>query len=325
MPIPLARAQAHIAHWTPKLPSRNWWPNHLFFAAHVSAAADIIRAGQLICRRDLAGAIGHDIANQDALGTNPAAHNYVRLYFRPKTVFHMRTEGIKLRADHFRLPAHMSVPVIFVFDLTKVVTRPNVHFCGRKMAHVGIVPGNDQNYFDAIDFERVYHDSATSALERAEIHDRRMAEVLIPDALPLAEALSMIICRTNFDAETLKHLVGNLDPIWWKKLRVSTKPAEMFFCWGSYITDLQLQDNALTLKVKSARDYKPGDMFKFNLVQYRRSKPPLVWNQEKALSDRSLLLRGWDTDHNYDWLIELEVALAFRGPIPVSQTTVVGG
>jgi hypothetical protein len=326
MPISVARAQAHIDHWSPKLPSRTWWPSNLFFAAHVTAAAKIIESGRLICRRNLAGAIDHDIANQEALGTNPIAHDYVRLYFRPKTHFHLRTEGIKLLTDGYRLAAHMSQPIMFLFELPNVVTRPNVRFCERKMAHVNIVPGDDEAYFDTIDFSKVYHDSGiTDPIARQDINDRRMAEVLVPDELPLAGTLRMIICRTNFDALSLQCLLRHHDPSWGPWLRVSTKPAEMFMCWGAYITELQFAGNVLNMKARPSRDYVAGTELKFYIRQGRPGLPPLEWKHNCALTNDTLRIAGWDPNATDDWKIEIEDALAFVGSIPVPQTTVIGG
>lgn len=326
MPISIRRAQQHVADWTPKLPSRPWWPNHLFFAAHVTAAASIIQTGRLRCRRDLAGAIDHDVANQDALGTNPVAHNFVRLYFRTKTHFHLRTEGIKLSTDPYRLAAHMSVPVMFVFDFASVVTRPQVQFCDRKMAHVGIAPGNDEAYFNNIDFGSVYHDSGIlDPARRAEVNDRRMAEVLVPDELPLDGSLKLILCRTNFEALTLQHILRAHDPAWRSKLRVATKPAEVFFCWGSFITDLQLAGDALTVKLKVSRDYRAGQKLKFNIQQRIPNQGSFEWAHDSVITNNPLLISGWNPAHPENWRIEIEDALAFEGAVQQVQTgTVVG-
>ncbi len=324
MPISLKRAATHITDWQPRLPSRVWWPKSLFFAAHVTAAVSILASGRLTCRRDLAGAIDHDVANQDALEANPDAHNYARLYFRPRTHFHLRTEGIKLLTDRYRLHCHMSVPIMFVFKFEKVVTRGGVGFCDRKMAHAGIQPGFDEDYFDAIDFTKVYHDRAISdPMQRAEINDRRMAEVLVPDYLPLEGTLEAVVCRTSFDATTLISLSGNNAITWQDKLRVSTKPAELFFCRGSYITELQLVGDALTLKVKSAQDYRPSQAIKFNIVQHRLQKNSIVWRHEMEISNKPLLIKGWDAESSDNWLIEIEDALAFQGKVPRAPKTVI--
>lgn len=320
MPISLARAHAHIEEWTEKLPSRPWWPNHLFFAAHVTAAADILNSGRLQSRSALLQAVGipHDIANQDALGTNPAAFEFVRLYFRPRTFFHLRTEGIKLLSDANRLPAHMSVPIMFVFRFEDVVTRQRVAFCDRKMAHVGILPGDDEAYFDNIDFSKVYHDRGISdPQERNAINDRRMAEVLVPQELPLDGTLERVICRTQFDRITLRSLLRD-QAGWREKIRTSTKPAEMFFCWGAYLTELSLSGDVLTLRVKASNDYRAGDKIKLRVVQRLPDRKMCVYDEKMQITNNGIQIRGWAPEHPDRWRIDIEDALAFAGPIPVS-------
>ena len=128
----------------------------------------------------MVGQVIHDIANHDALQANVDAWKFVRLYFRPKTNFHLRTEGIKLLTDGYRLPFHMSIPVLFIFNLEKILTKPGVCFSNRKMAHAGMTPGEDWRYFQGIDFAKVYHEGPLARSEMAEVQDIRMAEVLVP-------------------------------------------------------------------------------------------------------------------------------------------------
>ena len=62
------------------------------------------------------------MANQGALSNNPDAHQYVRLYFRPRNSFHLKTEGVKAIGDPYRAQNHMSIPVAFAFDFQKEMT-----------------------------------------------------------------------------------------------------------------------------------------------------------------------------------------------------------
>jgi len=293
------------------------WPKHLFFASHVTTAAKIIASGCLRSR-DTVGRIEHDVANQEALGTNRDAWKYVRLYFRPRTDFHLRTEGIKLLTDRWRFDAHMSIPFMFVLNLDKVVTRHDASFCDRKMAHVGIVPGSDETYFDTIDFAKVYHEAPISDPQlRREINDRGMAEVLVPDELPLRDGvLEAIVCRTQIDALTLQYLARGQDRYFLDKIRVSTRPVELFFCWGAYVEDFQFSGNALTLRVRASRDYKQGQALKFRIVQERGGSPHMVWNANVALADKPLRISGFDANVQESWLVEIEDALAFCGRAP---------
>ena len=208
MPINLKQANEHIANWQHRLGAHGFWATHLFHSAHVTTAAKIIQAGELLSREQV-GAVEFDVANQEALASNKAAWNYVRLYFRPRTNFHLRTEGIKLLTDQYRLPFHMTIPVLFVFHLEKVITSKGTCFSNRKMAHAGMLPGCDWSYFERIDFEKVYHEGPIcDRVERQEIQDIRMAEVLIPNALPLEQYLAYILCRTKIEADTLCWLAG---------------------------------------------------------------------------------------------------------------------
>lgn len=324
MPISPRRAQEHVEGWARKLPSRPWWPRYLFFAAHVTTAAKIVHSQELRCRAELGELIEHDVANQGAIGANPEAHNFVRLYFRPRTHFHLRTEGIKLRADQFRLPAHMSVPVMLIFDFIKVATRPDVHFCDRNMAHGGIQPGLDQEYFDSIDFSKVYHDAPIQdPMLRQEINDRRMAEVLIPSSLPLKDFLSGICCRTRLDALTLRALLGQNYASVADLIRVTTKPAEMFFCWGLYLSELRYADRNLTVKIKPSHDYRQGHPIDIVVEQLVNGSAAATWSHHGPITADPFLISGWGGQASNDWSITIEDSLAFRGSVPVVGSTVV--
>ena len=102
MPISLIRAQQHVELWSEKLSgtSRAKWPQHLFHTCQLEVAVEILKAGKIICRNEVQNLIC-DVANQGALWNNPEGHNYVRLYFRPRTYFHLKTEGVKSLGDPF--------------------------------------------------------------------------------------------------------------------------------------------------------------------------------------------------------------------------------
>src|SRR5258708_36164763 len=96
MSITVARAQRHIKDWVHNLarfPTRANWPTHLFHTCQLEVAAEIIKSGRIKCRGDVGNLIC-DVANQGALWNNPDAHKYVRLYFRPRNSFHLKTEGV---------------------------------------------------------------------------------------------------------------------------------------------------------------------------------------------------------------------------------------
>lgn len=109
-------AREHIRTWTERLrshPRQANWPAHLFHSADLSNAVEVLARGRLLCRRGLQE-IPCDVANQGALWNNPSAHEYVRLYFRPRNNFHLKTEGIKCLGDPYRQdPAGLRGPYPF--------------------------------------------------------------------------------------------------------------------------------------------------------------------------------------------------------------------
>ena len=170
-------------------------------------AAKILADGEIRCRND-AGPLLCDVANQGALWNNPDAHNYVRLYFRPRNSFHLKTEGIKRIGSQWRQDPHMSIPVMLVFDLERVLTSAGAFFLPSNFAHAGAQPLNGDNAFAQLPFAKIYHDSSlpTSPATRAEILDARMAEVVFDRPLPV-DLLTTVVCRTSHELETLKSFV----------------------------------------------------------------------------------------------------------------------
>jgi hypothetical protein len=209
MSITVARALAHQKYWLKTLapyPTRANWPNHLFHTCQLEVAVEIIKAQAIICRNDV-GRLICDVANQGALWNNPDAHHYVRLYFRPRNSFHLKTEGVKAIGDPYRVDPHMSVPIAFAFDFNRLITSPGVGFVPGNFAKTGTAPLSGGTEFDKMDFELIYHDAPLSQDKMAEVHNWRMSEVVVYGKLSLT-TLSCVICRTTHDARTLRYALG---------------------------------------------------------------------------------------------------------------------
>lgn len=313
MPISLEQAADHINYWSERLGTYSYWPRYLYFTAHITAAAQIIRSGKLFSRQNC-GFIAHDIANKEALASNRDAWRYVRLYFRPKTSFHLKTEGIKLLTDRYRQDPHMSVPILFVFHFANVVTFPGVSFSDRKMAHVGMIPGSDWSYFSRIDFAKVYHEGPLSQAEISHVQDIRMAEVLVPDELELANNLAFIISRTNFEANSLRWRTQDRYEFVNSYLRVATRPTELFFCRGCYLEELSFVDRLLTFKIKPSLDYIRGQQISLQVQRHQHNQLNQQW-QSQASIDSPIRLSGFEVENGGHWRIEVERALAFEAEL----------
>jgi hypothetical protein len=149
MPISVACADEHIrSHCTRlrRFGSIRDWPRYVIHTAHVDTAVKILKSDHLLPREQV-GALAHDVANPYAIATNPEAWRYARLYFRPKTAFHLRTEGIKFATDRYRYESHMSIPIMLAFDARSVLTLDGVGFSNGKLARLFATPEFDEHIF----------------------------------------------------------------------------------------------------------------------------------------------------------------------------------
>jgi hypothetical protein len=255
MSISVDRARKHIANYSNGLSgSSKYWPEFLFHACPVETAIAVLNRGELISRAALER-IDRDVANQSAVNNNPAAHPFVRLYFRPLTMFHLRTEGLKCVSHPHRLEFHMSVPILFLFDSQALLTRDGTGFTDRNFAIAGVTPGFDERAFNQIPFPHVYHNAALPPDIGPEVRTRRMAEVVVPDRLPLAGNLRLIVCRTQNDATTLKHMLGVSLPNWEHLVHVEQIPRSVFFHKALYVRSLTPAQNALVISLKPPEDH----------------------------------------------------------------------
>jgi hypothetical protein len=322
MPISAVRAKAHTSTWEKRC-SPSYWPHYLFHHAHATAAAAIIQAGELLCRNQQGGLI-HDVANQGAINSNPDALEYVRLYFRPLTDFHLSTEGIKLRDDRYRMERHMSIPIAFAFGFEKTIIREGVGFSHRKLAHDGAQPSFTEEDFNRIEFSNVYHNGPLSGTRKAEVHDQRMAEVVAPDKLPLANTLEYILCRSVYDEITLRHIIGgHADSALLDKIRVATSANEIFFCWGIFIKELKFQDDCLSILIYTGLSYRRDKEIKFKISQFVDGELVRQAEFSRSISGKTLRVTSFERTPEATWTIELEDVLAFSGPLPYGQSQLV--
>jgi len=245
MPITVDRAARHVADWSAKLapyPTRASWPAHLFHTCQLEVAVEIIKSGCVTCRSKV-GKLICDVANQGAVWNNPDAHHYVRLYFRPRNSFHLKTEGVKAAGDRYRVDPHMSIPIAFAFDLQKVITLPNSVFVPGNFAKTFAAPLTGDAEFDKMPFDLIYHDAALTPDKMAEVHNWRMSEVVVSGSLPLSN-LCYVICRTTHEERTLRYALGQSVGV---KIIVEQKGA-IFMRKGLFIDEIYWEADMLHMR-----------------------------------------------------------------------------
>jgi hypothetical protein len=80
-------------------------------------------------------------------------------------------------------------------------------------------PGDSEDYFSRIPFEKVFHEGSIGG-DRS-IIEHRCAEVLAPSPLPLANHLQWVFCRTAAERDTLLCLLGGKQAEWSSRIHIS--------------------------------------------------------------------------------------------------------
>ncbi len=318
-------ARQHVETWSRTLrPYRKLasWPKYLFHTAHVTTAVRILGSGMLKSR-SLLEEVEHDVANQGALWNNPEAHKYARLYFRPRTGFHVRTEGIKRRDSAYRQQHEMSIPIMLAFDAASVLSLPQTEFSKTKYSKAQAI-GSDDRFFRSIDFEKVYHDGhIVSEKARKDMSDHRMAEVLVPGHLPLDPHLRWVICRTALERLTLLYLLGPTVIPFQKRVMVERIRQSAFVHCDLYLERLAFSRSGLTLEFHqpTGRPLAHGKYY-VRVAQALDDRLVSEWAGFAPATHRVLVpLQAASSEAI--WTIELEEELAYEGPIPFEQSEIV--
>ncbi|MQB09989.1 DUF4433 domain-containing protein [Agrobacterium sp. ICMP 6402] len=313
MPISLARAERHVKEQANRLTAnRAVWPQYLYHACDVTTAINIIRHNELRCRNDAEDFL--DVANGGALNIFDGAHSCARLYFRPKNGFHFRTEGIKCIADQYRLPNHMSIPVMFVFDFVSVITLNGARFSNGNIQRSRTFLDGDAS-FDSIDFDAVYHDAPTNSTNRDYIANMRMSEVSVENKVPLGPHLRAIVFRTQSDMRTFEYLLSEAGIQCPYKRFVERARGTLFLARALYLNDLSFVATTISLTFNFPTDFSPPDrVFKVYINQTSQSGIK-IYDKSVELRATTFNVTNYEPDISAVWLIKLEDQLAFRGRI----------
>lgn len=204
-----AEIERHVARWTDRRSSHNWWAKCVYHYTDVNNAAGILNTGRLLSRHSMEsesrsftdGACGSVIQN-----TSAAHKRFVRFYYRPRTPTQYRNEGIRPPEERWE-GAHCPVPIFFLFDALSTMSRDDAQYSNGNMGRHDVSYGPGRENFLAIPFTKVFHDGAFDRDADPEILFHRHAELLIPDEMAL-DGLKLIACRSHAERSTLLHLMN---------------------------------------------------------------------------------------------------------------------
>jgi hypothetical protein len=215
---------AHVQTWEARLATshRRHWPSRLFRHEALENAVELLKTGQLLSRRHAQDVMKRDVAPDEIINLNHDAHDFARLYFRPRTPTQYRIEGIR-RQDEIWNGKHAPVIYMFVFRSSELLTRPGVHFSRGNMQIPGtqILDGDDN--FNGLNFSKIYHEGSYSP-DEADIKIWRCAEVLVDSPLDLDNCLEAIVCRSDAERKTLIYFLGDFAENWINKIQVVSQP-----------------------------------------------------------------------------------------------------
>ena len=154
--------EAHIQKWetaltSPWHPYRSEWPSRLFHHAPIENAVKILLDGNLRSRDDPENQREKDVAAAGVISARSHAHNSARLYFRPRTPTQYHIEGIRKKGEcQYGDDSHAPVFIMMVFVARSVLAFPTTKFCDRNMQLGHAEPGDTEEYFSTIPFDKVF-------------------------------------------------------------------------------------------------------------------------------------------------------------------------
>lgn len=242
--------EQHIEQWSARLGNRGWWPRYAYHFTDVNNATKIIRAGYIYSRSECKkqGLMVVDNASPEIIqNTRPEYFDFVRLYFRPKTPTQFNNEGIRPIGKRKLGGAHCAIPIFFCFDALELLSQDDTQFSIGSMARDNVLYSGEQELFEQIPFNYVFHNGSFTQDQKDTIIFHRHAEVLVPNSLPLSPSLRFIACRTSAERQTLIHLLpANIRRSWLPKIRIAD--LDLFERKWVFIEEVVVVDDVVTFR-----------------------------------------------------------------------------
>lgn len=292
MALTAAFVDAHIGKWEQQFQGtyRAAWPSRTFHHAPLENAIEILKRGQILSRNASNGVRKIDVASREVVNTRDEAHNYARMYFRPRTPTQFHIEGIRKESEcRFGRETHAPILVMFVLDARKVLRLPGVRFSNQNMQRLATESGDDENYFSEIPFSKVFHDSGIGGDHSIIAH--RHAEVLAPSPLELSSCLQRVCCRSEAERKTLLNLLGSSK--WSSRIDVAND-ITVFQREYAFVEEVSLSRDGVSFQLNPRKDRQ---LIAFSLAA--RDKHGNV----RASFDHP----NWDHASNRRWITKSEL------------------
>ena len=139
---------------------------------------------------------------------------------------------------------------MFVFDARKILVQDGVRFSDGNMQSGGARDGDDNAFFDTIDFAKVYHEGWHN--QDSSITYSRCAEVLVPSPMAIDDRLTAIICRSVAERLFLLDKMGALAAKRWANLIHVSDDLNVFEKKYIFVDTVSVQNDGVLFKMHPA-------------------------------------------------------------------------
>lgn len=271
---------------------RSWWPQFVLHYTDITNAAEILKRGCIYSRALAEQYDALHVSSGSAAvldNTRSDIKQSVRLYFRPRTPTQYYAEGIysaeSLKRSRFP-DAHCPVPVFFVFDAARILSRQDCRFSDGNLGSANAQLFSTARELEQLPWHQIYHNSRVYPAEKQSIVFRRCAEVIVPNQLKL-DALRYIYCRSSAERETLLCLLPERIRQRFERSIVSSARADLFFRRQTFVETVRMVSDQVTFDF-SPDTASPGP-FHLHVVldapnhQRRLDKPDFVLPPDRKL------------------------------------------
>lgn len=197
---------------------------------------------------------------------------------------------------------------MFALDARSVLLKPDVSFSDRNMQLAAATRGDTEEYFQKIDFVKVYSEGYTGG-DRT-YTDARCAEVMLANPLHLKDCLRAIYLRSEPERDTLYQLLGDAREEWAPYCQVSDN-LKVFQKEYTFVQTLRISDKGVVFRLNPRKDRHKikikiniYDVFGglvdsfINEAHDAHPSPPYDnWIWERGLDDGSYLVEVYLEDH----------------------------
>lgn len=259
-----------------------WWPNFAYHFTDVMNAAGILSSGVLYSRTEAVRnnrMVNNNASTQVINITDNAVRSSVRFYFRPLTPTQYYNEGYKHKELRFdsadkdgSIGANVPIPVFLTFRLNELLNEDRIMFSEFSQAGHGAQLYKGPEDFSRLDFEKIYSNGPADD----ETRKYRHAELIIPERYFIDRSLYRILCRNDFECDTLRNLLLEQNPSAYNKCKdkivVYNEKNEIFYNNGLYVAGIDVCGNSLRIRfVDNYNRIKYTD----NMIQKRQITAPL--------------------------------------------------